>query len=172
MVSEFPRYNPKRTYKKDLEKMNAIMDIIKAIRAIKVQTGAPASKKVDLFVVTENQKLVKDCSNYIQKLSGVQEITFVSNKSDINEKVVSQILGGFEIYIPLGELVDIKKEIERLKAELENTENEILRATNKLNNEGFVRKAPKNLVDAEKQKLEKYIELKAKITANLKEYES
>ena len=172
MVSQYPKYNTRKTYKKDLEKMNSVMDIIKAVRAIKVQTGAPNSKKVDLLVVTNNQKLVKDTQNYIQKLAGVNEIKFVSSKQEINEKVVSQILNGFEIYIPLGELVDISKEIERLKSELQSVEGEIARAEGKLKNEGFISKAPKNLVDAEKQKLEKYLGLKAKIMLNLKEYES
>ena len=111
-------------------------------------------------------------ANYIQKLAGVNEIKFVSSKQEINEKVVSQILNGFEIYIPLGELVDISKEIERLKSELQSVEGEIARAEGKLKNEGFISKAPKNLVDAEKQKLEKYLGLKAKIMLNLKEYES
>ncbi|MBO4573222.1 MAG: valine--tRNA ligase [Clostridia bacterium] len=172
MVSEYPRYNSAYNYKKDAEKMNAVMDIIKAVRQIKVQAGAAPSKKVELIVVTENRKLVDSSADFICKLSGVSKIVFVSSKQDITEKVFTQVLNGFELFVPLGDLVDIEKEVSRLKAELEKTDSEIERAESKLNNPGFVEKAPAKLVDAEKQKLAKFQELKAKILANLKEYES
>lgn len=172
MVSDYPKYDSRRRYAKEVAKMEAVTEIIKAVRAIKVQTGASVSKKVDLFIVTENKKLIEEVAGYVEKLSGVKEIKFVNAKSEINEKVVASIVSGFELYIPLGELVDVKKEIERLKAELEKTEEEIKRASGKLNNQGFIAKAPKKLVDAEKQKLEKYEELKTKIVTNLKEYEA
>ena len=171
MVSEYPKYNPRKTYKKDLEKMNSVMDIIKAVRQIKAQVGAAPSKKVDLIVVTDNEKLVTDNAQLIEKLSGVAKIDFVSAKSDISEKVFTQVLNGFELYIPLGELVDVEKEITKLKDELVKAEEELSRAEAKLNNKGFVEKAPKDLVEKEKQKIEKYNELIKKIKANLAEYE-
>lgn len=170
MVSEYPRYNARRNYKKDLEKMNSVMDIIKAVRQIKSKTGASPSKKVDLFVITENKKLLADCGDLIKKLSGVETINVITAKEELTEKVVTQVLNGFELYIPLGELVDIKAEIERLTKELEKTQEEIDRAQSKLNNTGFINKAPKDLVENERKKLEKYVELKQKINENLKDY--
>lgn len=170
MVSEYPKYNSRRNYKKDVDKMNSVMDIIKAVRQIKSKTGAPPSKKVDLFVITENVKLLKDCGDLIKKLAGVEEISVISCKEELKEKVVTQVLNGFELYIPLGELVDIKAEIERLTKELSKTEEEIARANSKLNNAGFIAKAPKELVENEKKKLEKYLELKGKLQENLNDY--
>ena len=104
------------------------------------------------------------------KLAGVESITLIKAKSDLTEKVVTQVINGFELYVPLGELVDIKSEIERLNGELVKVEDEIVRAQNKLNNQGFIQKAPKDLVEKEKIKLEKYIELKNKIKENLNNY--
>ncbi|MDY2851515.1 MAG: hypothetical protein SOV55_05300 [Candidatus Borkfalkiaceae bacterium] len=75
------------------------------------------------------------------------------------------------MFIPLGELVDTEKEVARLKAELEKVEGEIARAEAKLNNKGFVEKAPKALIDGEKQKLTKYAEMKEKLTAQIKEFQ-
>lgn len=170
MVSDYPKYNAKRNYKKDLDKMNSVMEIIKAVRQIKSKTGASPSKKVDLFVITENKKLLTDCGDLIKKLAGVEAITTINAKEELSEKVVTQVLNGFEIYIPLGELVDVASEIERLKAELAKTDEEIARANGKLNNQGFINKAPKDLVENERKKLEKFVELRQKIQENLNDY--
>ena len=169
MVSSFPRYNSKLSYRKDRAAMEKIMDVIKSVRAIKLETGAAPSAKVDLFVVTEHKKLLNDCSLYLNKLCNVGKISFISSKEDLTEKVVSKILDGFELYIPLGELVDTEKEIARLQAEIEKADNEIARANGKLSNQGFVAKAPKALIEGEKEKVRKFTEIKEKLLASLKE---
>ncbi len=172
MVSDFPKYNSKLAYRKERAATEKIMDIIKSIRNIKAETGAAPSAKVDIYVVTENKRLIENGASYIRKLANVGEIKYVANKDVIGEKVVSKILDGAEIYIPLGELVDYEKELARLKAELEKTENEIKRAESKLSNQGFVAKAPKALIDGEKAKLTKFTEIKEKIIKSIEEIEN
>ncbi len=163
MLQEFPRYNTKLNYSTAVKEIEPVKEIIKSIRNIKVSVAAAPSKKVSLFVVTENKKVVKDCTIYIQKLAGVDKIEFINNKEELKEKTISQIIDGYELYIPLGELVDISVEIERLKKELNNTEAEIKRASGKLANNGFLDKAPKELVDQERAKLDKYLEIRKKL---------
>ena len=172
MISDFPRYNSKFTYKKDLENTEKVMEIIRTVRNIKSEVGAPPSKKVDLYAVTENKRLLNNAKLYIKKLAGVEDITYFDNKNDIDVKVISRILDGVELYVPLGELVDTEKEIARLKAELDKVDGEIARANGKLNNKGFTDKAPKALVDAEKEKVEKYEAMKLTIIARIKEFEN
>lgn len=172
MISDFPRYNSKFTYKKDLENTEKVMEIIRTVRNIKSEVGAPPSKKVDLYAVTENKRLLNNAKLYIKKLAGVEDITYFDNKNDIDVKVISRILDGVELYVPLGELVDTEKEIARLKAELDKVDGEIARANGKLNNKGFTDKAPKALVDAEKEKAEKYEAMKLTIIARIKEFEN
>ena len=75
------------------------------------------------------------------------------------------------MFVPLGELVDIGKERERLQKELERIVGEIGRADGKLHNRGFMDKAPKNLVEAERAKLEKFIDMKHKVEQQIKELE-
>ena len=84
-------------------------------------------------------------------------------------KVVSQVLDKVELYVPLGELVDATKELLRLEGELSKIESEIARANGKLANQGFLAKAPKSLVDSEREKLDKFIDMRAKIMQNIKE---
>ena len=172
MISDFPRYNSKFTYKKDLENTEKVMEIIRTVRNIKSEVGAPPSKKVDLYAVTENKRLLNNAKLYIKKLAGVEDVTYFDSKNDIDVKVISRILDGVELYVPLGELVDTEKEIARLKAELDKVDGEIARANGKLNNKGFTDKAPKALVDAEKEKVEKYEAMKLTIIARIKEFEN
>ena len=164
MVSEYPRYNAKMAYKKEAKAFEGIMEIIKTVRNIKTNVGCAPSKKVDLYVVSENAKrsiqLNKSC---ILKLAGAGEIKFVDSTEGISEKTVSQVCELCTLYIPLGELVDLEKEKARLQKELENVEFEITRATGKLANAKFLEKAPKALVDQEREKLNKFVEMKKKI---------
>ncbi len=169
MVSDYPRYNAKGNYKKDAEKTEVIMNIIKSIRQIRVDTGAAPSKKVDLFVVSEFQKLIEKNSIYIEKLANIGTIKFIQSKDELDMKVVSQVLDKVELYVPLGELVDTQKELQRLEGELSKIESEIARANGKLANQGFLAKAPKALVDSEREKLDKFIDMRAKIMQNIKE---
>ncbi len=169
MVSDYPRYNASLNHKKDAENCAYIMSVIKSIRQIRADTGCAPNKKVELFVVSEKKNLIFKASVYIEKLAGVSKISFIRAKNELTVKTVSQVLDKTELYIPLGELVDREKEIKRLSAELEKTESEIARASGKLANRGFLEKAPKQLVDNELEKRDKFIEIRAKILENLKE---
>ena len=169
MISEYPRYNSKLAYRKDADDCRYVMDIITAIRQIRADTGCAPSKKVDLFVVSEKKRLIEKAQIYIEKLANIGEVKFIESKDSLDVKTVSVVLDKTELYVPLGELVDFDKEIERLQGELSKVESEIARANGKLSNNGFLAKAPKNLVDQEREKLNKYIDMRKKIKQNLKE---
>ena len=167
MVAEFPRYNYKWAYKKEAKAFEGIMGIIKAVRAMKKDAECPPSKKVELFIVTENKRLVQVNKDCILKLSGGSELTLVESAAEVEGKTVSAVTEIAQIYVSLGELVDIEKEKARLTAEIERIEGEIQRAESKLANENFVARAPQKLVDAEKEKVAKYQDMKAKCVAQL-----
>ena len=167
--AQFPKYNPKFAFRKDRDAIESIKEIVKAIRNIKSETGAAPSAKIDVYFVTEKKALIEGGKIYFNRLANVKDVMFVESKDEIGEKTVSKILAGFELYVPLGELVDYDKELARLKGELEKAENEIARANGKLANAGFVAKAPKALIDGEKAKVAKYTEIKDKILASIEE---
>lgn len=169
MVSEYPRYNSRLAHRKDAESMVYVMGLIKAIRQIRADAKCAPSKKLDVYIVTERKPLIEKASKFILKLANVSEIKFVEQKDEITEKTVSQILDKTALYVPLGELVDIEKEAERLDGELKRVEGEIKRANGKLANQGFLAKAPKVLVDGEKEKLNKYLEMREKVLNAIRE---
>jgi len=172
MVQDFPRYNAKFNYSKAVKDIEPVMAIIKAVRNIKATAKAAPSKKVQLFVKTDMANAVKKGSIYIEKLAGVSEINLIADKSELKERTISQVLSCAELYVPMGELIDIESEIKRLNTELNTVEAEIKRANGKLMNKGFLDKAPKNLVDAEREKLDKYLDIRKKLMREIKELES
>ena len=167
MVAAFPRYNSKMAYKKEAKAFEGVMEIIKAVRAMKKNADCPPSKKVELNIVTESKRLLQVNKDCIMKLSGASALKLIDDSSAIDGKTVSAVTEIAQIYVPLGELVDIEKEKVRLTAEIERIDGEIARAQGKLNNPNFVNKAPKKLVDDEREKVKKYCDMKEKCIAQL-----
>ncbi len=168
MTKEFPRYNAKLAYKKDALAFEGIMDIVKAVRAVKTELDCPPAKKVSLYIVTENKRYISSNEDSILKLAGAKDVKFICSAEEAGANTVTNVLAIGTLYIPMGELVDFEKEKARLKSELEKVTAEIARADGKLNNTGFISKAPKKLVEEERAKLNKYIEMREKILAQLK----
>ena len=168
MTQDFPRYNSKLSYKKESAAFGGVMDIIKSVRAVKTEVGCAPSKKVTLYILTDNKRIISANTDSILKLAGAAEIKFVSSQEEAGSNLVTKVLPACTLFIPMGELVDIEKERERLQKELEKVTEEIRRADSKLNNSGFISKAPKNLVEAEHSKLNKFSDLREKIIAQLK----
>ncbi len=168
MISFYPEYTRKHVYSKAAGEINAVMKAIKSIRALRKDMNVSQTKKTAIYIVPSEgkEKMLKETAVYIEKLANGNEIVF--GKPEV--KSVSVVSDIAEFYIPLGELVDVKKEVERLTKELENTENEIARAQGKLNNAGFVAKAPAQLIENEKAKLQKYIDLKEKIALSIENF--
>ena len=169
MTAEYPRYNSRLSYKKEAKAFEGIIDVIKSVRAMKVAVNCPPAKKVHLFLVSEAKRLINLNKGAILRLAGASEIDFVESGAKAGEKTVSQVCEICQIFIPLGELVDIEEERQRLQKELDRVMNEIARAGGKLANAGFVAKAPKKLVDDERAKLEKFLDMKAKLEKQLAE---
>ncbi len=168
MNKEFPRYNSRRAYKKDAQAFEGVKEIITAVRAAKTELECPPSRKVSLYIVTESKRLISANADSILKLAGAKEIHFISSPEEAGDKTVTKVLSIGTVFIPMGELVDLEKEKVRLENELEKVTAEIRRADGKLNNKGFIGKAPKKLIDDERAKLDKYIEMREKIVNQLK----
>ena len=171
MVSEFPRYNSKLAYKKEAKAFEPVMDVIRTVRNMKASVNCPPAKKVRLYIAASNRRMLSANAGAIAKLAGASGIEFVESGAAVGEKTLSQVTETCTVFVPLGELVDIAKERERLGKELERVVGEIGRADGKLQNRGFIEKAPRALVDAERAKLEKFIEMKEKIEKQIRELE-
>lgn len=170
MISEFPK-PVKRPLKAFADNMKAVMEVIRSIRALRAEMNVPQNKRTAIFVkpLGANVTLIENSARYIEKLAFGSSLTIVGDKPD--GKVAALATPVCEVYIPMGELVDVESERKRLNRELENIEAEIIRASSKLKNKGFTEKAPAKLVEEEKKKLDTYTELKETILKTLRNYD-
>jgi len=133
-----------------------VMEIIRTIRNLRSEMNVAPSKRTRLMLLAGegwNGTLLGG-EGYFRKLAGAESLEMITDRGQVAEKTVSAVTTAAELFIPLGDLVDFEKEIARLTKEKDNLLKEIERAQGKLNNPGFVSKAPAQLVAQEKEKLE------------------
>lgn len=171
MLESWPKTVQKFAYNKEAKQFEGIMELVRTIRNIRADVKLIPSKKIEIMLITENEKFVSKCSDYIKKLAGVETIEFIT-ADEIPQNVQSAITSIAQVYIPLGDLVDAEKEIARLNVEKEKVLKEIERSEKMLGNAGFVSRAPATLVETEKNKLVANKEKLASIEARLKMIES
>jgi valyl-tRNA synthetase len=165
MIASYPTYDPTVSYDKEEVEVERIISCITAIRARRAEMNIAPSKKAKLFVVTKYEDTFSAAGKILEKLASVSELHIVDKYE--SDDAVSIATDSGNLYIPLAEVVDFEKEKARLTAEYEKNEGEISRLEKKLSNEGFVAKAPEAVVNAERAKLQKYIETRAALTEAL-----
>ena len=158
MIAPYPVYDRKRAYRRDVAVTDAVMELIKGVRNLRREMNVSQSKRTAIHIVPAagRERILKKMSGYIEKLAFGNAISFDEPEGK-NASVVTP-LG--KVSIPMGELIDFDKERARLSAEIERVDGEIARAEGKLANKGFTDKAPVALVEKEREKLDKYRELK------------
>ena len=167
MISAWPKYNEALNFADSEKQMQIIMDAIRSVRNIRSQMNVVPSKKAKLIIVAEDTSVFENSSSYFEKLASASETVITSVKDGIDDNAVNVVVEGATIYIPLDDLVDREKEIERLEKELKTLEAEIKRVEGKLSNEGFVKKAPAKVIEEEKKKGEKYAKMLAEVKESL-----
>ncbi len=166
MLAKYPEYKEEFNFGEQFE---SIKDIIRAVRNTKAEMAVAPSKKVKLVVLSANSAYIAENASYIERLANVSEVSFVKDKSELSGKVTSIVLDNAELFIPLGELVDMDKEIARLQKEKDGIQKEIDRGVKMLANQGFVAKAPAQLIAKEQEKLAQNKELLEKIATRIAE---
>lgn len=161
ITAEYPHYGEADDMLAEEEKMNLIMDGIRNVRNVRAEMNVPPSKKAKIIIVPTDDKrpAMEDGKEYFKSLASASEVEIQDSKDGIPEDAVSVVIDGVELFIPLDELVDFEKEKERLNKERDKALAEIKRVEGKLNNPGFVNKAPAKLVEEEKAKKEKFEEI-------------
>ena len=160
MLEKWPEIKENYKYDKEEEEIEILKNIIVNIRNIRANMNVVPSKKTNLIFVTQKYKtLLEDSNEFLKKLGYAENIIIQEDKKNIPSNAISIVQEGIEVFIPFEELVDIEKELERLKGEKEKLEAEVARASKMLANKGFIEKAPKAKIEEEEAKLKKYREM-------------
>ena len=164
MISKWPVADESLVDPEAERGMNAIMDSIKAIRNMRAEVNANPGKKIPaIMLVSEDlREVVAHNDSYIKLLGGIDNLELRPLNGEKPENAMAAVVTGIEVYLPLAGLIDVEKETQRLSKELAAMEKDLQRAGGKLNNAGFLAKAPEDVIAKERAK---YEELSGKIEA-------
>lgn len=164
MISKWPVADESLVDPEAERGMNAIMDSIKAIRNMRAEVNANPGKKIPaIMLVSEDlREVVAHNDSYIKLLGGIDNLELRPLNGEKPENAMAAVVTGIEVYLPLAGLIDVEKETQRLSKELAAMEKDLQRAGGKLNNAGFLAKAPEGVIAKERAK---YEELSGKIEA-------
>ena len=165
MISAYPQFDESLNYSDAEEDVERIITCITAIRTRRAEMNVPPSKKAKLYVVTKYEDTFARAAKILEKLASASEVIIADNYESDDAVMIATDAG--RLYIPLAEVIDFEKERARLTAEMKKNDAEIERIEKKLANEGFVAKAPAAVIEGERAKLAKYLEVKESLTIAL-----
>lgn len=165
MLNDFPLYDDALSYTDDEEKFEKIIEAIKEIRATRNSMNVPPSVKAKVYIETSEQDIFKSGVMFFERLASASEV-YIADKWDIPESV-TVVTDCARIFIPLSDIIDVEKEMARLNKEKKAVQKDLDFLNGKLNNQGFLAKAPEKLIEAEKSKLAKAQEKMAKIEESI-----
>ena len=170
MVSKWCVFSEDRQFTKEENAIELMKEAVRGIRNVRTEMNVAPGKKAAVYVVSENEgvrQIFEEGGQFFSALAAASELTVQADKGGIDDSAVSVVIPNATVYIPFEELVDIAQEIERLKKEQKRLEGELARVQGMLGNERFMSKAPKQKVDEERAKLEKYTQMKAQVEERL-----
>jgi valyl-tRNA synthetase len=150
--------------------MALIMEVIKVIRNIRSEMNIAPGRQVELIIAAnnaENLAILENGQAYLKHLANVGEFTLVTSLAEKPSQAVTAMVKGMEIFLPLAGLIDLEKEKERLEKEIAKLDQELARVNGKLNNQGFIAKAPEDVIAKEKTKRDEYQQKKDALQARL-----
>lgn len=156
----WPKYSETKSYKNEEQIIDKLVESVISIRNSRQEMNIAPKKQSDIYILTSDKSLEED----FKKLESLFRSSVSINEYKVNEDISEDnniviVKDSYKIIIPLNDLIDYSKELERLEKELNTAKSELKRAESKLNNEGFLKGAPEALVEKEKEKIEKYSHL-------------
>ena len=155
IVAKWPEFREDLRFNKEEAEMESVMDAIRAIRNRRAEMNVPPSRKAALFVLSSKSYMYKEGEGFIQRLAYAENVTILDKEPENIDGMVCCTTADAKLYIPMGELVDVAKELERIDKELEKARKNLAMLEGKLSNENFVARAPQAVVDAEREKAAK-----------------
>ncbi|MBQ7679142.1 MAG: valine--tRNA ligase [Butyrivibrio sp.] len=159
MISSWPEFRADWDYPQEEREIETIKEAVRGVRNMRTQMNVAPSKKAQMVIVSDKEEVLEIFRTgrlFFESLAGASESSCQQDKAGIPDSAVAVVLADATIYIPLGDLVDIAAEKERLQKELKRLEGELTRSEKMLSNEKFLSKAPADKIEEEKEKQQKY----------------
>ena len=163
IVAQWPQAKQELSFKAECEMMETVMESIRAIRNRRAEMNVPPSKKAALYVLTSKPKVFTEGVGFLQRLAYADTVELLEKEPEVLEGMVTITTADAKLYIPMGQLVDVAKELDRISKELEKARKNLAGIEGKLSNENFTARAPEAVVNAERAKADKARDLIAQL---------
>ena len=167
IVAQWPTVKEELSFKAEADAMESVMAAIRAIRARRTEMNVPPSKKAALHILTAKPQVFTEGEGFLQRLAYADEVTMLETEPANLDGMVTITTSDAKLYIPMGQLVDVEKELARITKELEAAKKFLASLEGKLSNEKFVARAPEAVVAAEREKAAKTADLIAQLSESL-----
>ena len=167
IVAKWPEAKEELSFKTEEAHMESVMNAIRAIRNRRAEMNVPPSKKATLYVLTSNPQVFTEGEGFIQRLAYADKVELLEKEPENLNGLVTCATADAKLYIPMGQLVDIAKEQERISKELDKARKNLASLNGKLSNENFTSRAPEAVVNAEREKAKKAADLIAALEESL-----
>ena len=156
IVASWPKYREDLSFRAEETAMESIMNAIRAVRNRRAEMNVPPSKKCTLYIVTDKADVFASGTGFITRLAYADDVIISAQAPEGYESMASCVTHDAKLYMPMSQLVDVEKELARIAKEKEKAQKGLAGIMGKLNNPGFVAKAPEAVVAAEREKAAKY----------------
>ena len=167
ICAQWPVMREDLSFKTECEQMESVMDAIRAIRNRRTEMNVPPSKKAALYVLTGKPQVFTEGEGFLQRLAYADAVALLNAEPENLDGMVTINTADAKLFIPMGQLVDVDKEIARITKELEGQKKFLGGLEAKLSNEKFVSRAPEAVVNAEREKAQKAKDLIAQLEQSL-----
>ena len=163
IVAAWPQYRAELAFKAEENSMESVMEAIRAIRNRRTEMNVPPSKKAALYILANDPKVFIEGEGFMQRLAYADTVTLLDKEPENLDGMITCTTSDAKLYIPMGQLVDVAKELERIAKELDSQRKFLASLEGKLSNEKFVSRAPEAVVAAEREKAQKTRDLIASL---------
>ena len=167
IVASWPQYRKDLEFKTEQSHMESVMNAIRSIRNRRAEMNVPPSKKAALYICAQHREVFQEGIGFMQRLAYADDVVLLDSEPENIDGMVCCTTADAKLYIPMGQLVDVEKEIARIEKELDKAQKNLASIRGKLSNEKFVSRAPEAVVNAEKEKAETAQKLIAQLTESL-----
>ena len=155
MVANWPVADPALSFPVEGAEMEMVMSAIRAVRNRRAEMNVPQNRKCTLYVVTEQPAAFEAGAAFFVRLASADQVQVMTTAPEGAERMAAAVTGEAHVYMPMDQLVDVGKELQRIAKERAKAEKDLASIEKKLSNEGFLAKAPASVVAGEREKAEK-----------------
>ena len=152
IVAQWPAFREELQFPTEEAHMESVMNAIRAIRNRRADMNVPPSKKAALYILAANPEIFAEGEGFIERLAYADQVTLLTKEPEELQSMVCCTTADAKLYIPMGQLVDVAKELDRVAKELEKARKNLQSIQGKLSNEKFTARAPETVVNAEREK--------------------